>query len=847
MSLRDCLTSAAEQGAITRQEATALLDEFDQRFAQNRASLGDDVAAAKARTDLETALRAQAAEKRRRAQLTDAARKRIKGRLLEHRTAGGERNIFQAAMGILSHYGYRGSSSVRGRTEAITSMAHGKLADLMGDVRRTAIAGRRTNKALIVDIVRELRGEASGNADAAAHARAIATVFEDLRQRFNNAGGAIPKLDGWGLPQSHDAAKIRKLGRDAWKARIAPLLDPDKMVDPLTGDPLGAAGLDRALDHVFASIVSDGWANRKPSMAPIGRGAIASQRQDARFLVFKDADAWMEYNRTLGAGDPVQSMFTHINDMARDIAAMEELGPNPQAMVEYIKQVVGHEIGKDQAGLPNAAGKQLLGASAARAAQFRIDSLWGYIRGRPEVVSGWAQTAGDIKNVMTSALLGSASVLAALSDPFIAQASRRLAGLPVMTDVRRTLKELVKADRREVARAGVIWEEYVHLMNDDARIAGIVTGSDWSRYLVDRSVTFSLLKPLTQGRKHVEARNLQAALADQAGQRFDQLDRRLRDAMGGFGIDAADWDVIRRSVDDLGFITPMAIESGGGTVRYLDERTADPVDWQGEQVALRHRRIAEKLAEFQSSWSERAVPSGTPNARSIITGTAERGTFAGEFVDFMLQFKSFGLSFTSLQLEAMGRLWQLDGRMDGAKYLALLAIPLTVAGAMHMQLKSVADGKDPEDMTSPTFWQRAMITGGGFGLFGDFLSSSENRFGQSFAGSLAGPGPAFVGDSLGLTIGNAMQAARGDDAKLGREAVQWLGRYTPVLASHWATRGAYRRLILDELQWQVDPDAHKSFKARISNARRRTGQDYWWRPGEGEPRRAPDFGAVAGP
>ena len=91
MSLRDCLVSAVDQGAITNAEATALLDEFDARFAQNRAALGDTVAAAQARKDLEAALRAQAIEKRRRANLTEAARKRVKGRLLDHRTAKGDR------------------------------------------------------------------------------------------------------------------------------------------------------------------------------------------------------------------------------------------------------------------------------------------------------------------------------------------------------------------------------------------------------------------------------------------------------------------------------------------------------------------------------------------------------------------------------------------------------------------------------------------------------------------------------------------------------------------------------------------------------------------------------------
>ncbi|MDE8420560.1 hypothetical protein, partial [Klebsiella pneumoniae] len=49
------------------------------------------------------------------------------------------------------------------------------------------------------------------------------------------------------------------------------------------------------------------------------------------------------------------------------------------------------------------------------------------------------------------------------------------------------------------------------------------------------------------------------------------------------------------------------------------------------------------------------------------------------------------------------------------------------------------EGKRPTPTDAQAFWGAAVLQGGGFGIFGDFLQSSQNRFGGGFLGSLAGP------------------------------------------------------------------------------------------------------------
>lgn len=839
MAFQDCLISAVEQGALSREEAQALNDDFDARFAEARMSLGDEEASRLAREQLETELRMQAIEKRRRAALSERARLRLKSELIGYRDEQGRPDVYEAAMGVLSHYGYRGYSSIRGRSEAIIMLAQGRLNEAMWHWRRGLVSGRRHNLADIEDLVKDLHGEPSGNETAAGLAQSITEVFEDLRQRFNAAGGAIAKRKDFGLPHTHDGLKIRKAGREAWVARAKEAFDFDRSVNPLTGAPIGAAGADRFLNRMYDQVTTENWAHMEPSMRARGKGALSSQRQDERILTPKSPAHWHAYNAEFGTGDVIETIFNHINAMAKDIAALEILGPNPDVMLEWMIQNVRREVARGAAGSPSlaretgSAARWATGTQPGGFAEWRMRGLYSHLRGRPVAAAGVASLTADVKNVMNSALLGSASVVAAATDPFVEAMSKKLAGLPVMRDIGKLLTMTSAKSRREIMRDGAIWDEYLQVMEGEARFSGLVLGSNWSQYLVDRSMMAFGLKPITTGRRLVHARAWHAALADMAESGFDALPERLRASMDGFGITADDWEVMRRSVDEAGFITPSSIMASEG--RLADLASEDRVP---------HRAVAEKFAELIASWTERAVPSGTPNARSWITGRVERGSFLGEFANLGLQFKSFGLSLTTLQIEAMTRLGALDssGRFTAPAYFAQLAIGLTIGGAIALQIKNLADGKDLEDMDprNRQFWVRAMFQGGGFGLLGDFASASSNRFGGGVASSFVGPGVNFGADLIGLTVGNAMEAARGEKTHTGREAVNFAGRYTPVLSSWWATRGAYRRLVLDQLQWMVDPGAAKSFKAKQKNLERRTGQEYWWEPGKAEPTRGPE-------
>ena len=97
MAFADCIISARDQGAISREEADDLVNRYE-RF--KRARAGDDRAA---RADLAADLTEQAERKRRLAELQEAAVTRIEADISGYRTPGGQADILGAVASVLAN------------------------------------------------------------------------------------------------------------------------------------------------------------------------------------------------------------------------------------------------------------------------------------------------------------------------------------------------------------------------------------------------------------------------------------------------------------------------------------------------------------------------------------------------------------------------------------------------------------------------------------------------------------------------------------------------------------------------------------------------------------------------
>ena len=138
-----------------------------------------------------------------------------------------------------------------------------------------------------------------------------------------------------------------------------------------------------------------------------------------------------------------------------------------------------------------------------------------------------------------------------------------------------------------------------------------------------------------------------------------------------------------------------------------------------------------------------------------------------------------------------------------------------------------------------------MAQGGGWGIFGDFLFSDMNRYGQGFWTTLSGPMGGLANDLGKLTIGNIQELVSREKTQFSSELVGMLSKYTPG-SSLWYGRLVLERLVFDQLQRLTDPKADKKFR-RIMNKRNKDyKQNFWWKKGKTFPDRTPQFENIIG-
>jgi hypothetical protein len=878
MSLADCIETAFRDGEISAEERADLRETYARFERQYRLDMSEADAAAEAGRATMEALRIEAVERKRRVYLQAAVQRRLAGQLQSFRNRRGQLDVAQGLLETLEPLA-GGMDSVEGRRRAIVGQAHARMEELLHTFRK-GWDGRPVDRAKLDDVVRELFGQQTGDEAARRLAASWSDVADALRRRFNAAGGAIHKLEDWGLPQAHDARALRKAGFEAWAADIFPRLAPERMREPLTGRAMTPAQVRDALRPVYDAIVSEGLNTIEPSGAPMGAGALAKRRADHRFLVFKSPDDWIDYARSFGAGEPWATMMTHINVMARDVAALEVMGPNPRATLTWMQAIVRDEAGKRARGadarIPAKSAWRELGQWAATAAGKsddeatdalayaegaikRSEDMWAHISGSANapVREDVALTLATGRSLTTAAALGSA-VFSSVTDVGTNMLTRAFNGLPVWQTVADTValwRPQEAASRREAIAAGLIAESALHVFGNAARQAGVLSAArETSALLADRVLAAGLLTPWTIALRHSFGLAFMRETARLADEPMSALPDAFRRTLERYGFSAADWDALRRGPiyqrDGVTFLRPSDL--AGAEALEPDMRpdgqgeldvSLDAAARQVERRQTGRRALAERYLDMILAETEYATPSGSVRARSLLQGDARPGTFQGEFWRSFSQFKTFGVSIVMLHGYRMfgegmaGRAQSLMG------YGLAYASTMIVGGALALQMKEIAKGRDPLPMDTQAFWTGAAFQGGGFGIFGDFLYASNSMLGNGLEKVLAGPLAGRVSDFLDLTVGNAIGLAEGeDDDNAGRELVRTLKSSTPG-GSLWYARLGAERLWWDQLQRLIDPDAQDAFDRAVDRAERERDQDYWWAPGETAPERLPGAGA----
>lgn len=824
MSMKTCINRAVAGGYMSPEKAKIARELFDEQYAHARLNLGDAEALAKARDETLKILKHVAAQTRRQKLMQAQRAMSIVRAARAATTTAGKGSAFGAnvdiARAMLAHVdfddGVHGVANIAKRRESIRGILHAKMADFLEKHRRDLL-GRVRNKAELADILNELHGVDSKNASAKEMAKSWAEAAETARRMFNQAGGDIPKLEGWALPQSHNAIAVRARGFDDWFKDIREAVDLAKMKNHSTGRPFTEQTFKAAAREAFDAITTDGWAKR--SLGGAYGQKLANRHADHRFFVFKNADAWLSYHEKYGEGDVFSVMMGHLDGMARDIAALQILGPNPTAMLRYMGDVVEQDMRK-HASATGAATDAL--ESHAAATRRQLETMYEHYSGAASApINGKsARTFAGVRSVLQSAQLGAAALSAFADLGFHKMATEHI-GIPYRKMLARHVSLLNPAnieDKKIAVRLGLIADGWAEKAVAQQRYLGEVSGPEVTSRLADIVMRVSGLSPWTNAGRWAFGMEFSGFLADNAGKAMRDLPEKLRSTFEHYGISAHDWDVARK--------TPMMEHKGAEFLR--------PADIGDEATALKFLDMLHTETEF-------AVPSTSLRGKSWLLGDAKPGTLQGEAIRSTAMYKNFAVTLMATHYR---RMMAMPTGGKRGKYFAQLILTTTLMGGLAMQLKEIAKGRDPRDMTTPAFWGAALMQGGGMGIFGDFLFSQKNRYDKGLAQTIAGPVVGLGADVVGLLNENAAKALAGDDTKVMSGVVDLVERYMPG-SSLWYLRAGMQNLLFDELRRLVDPDADARLRRIEKRYKKDYGQEAFWSRAN-DSLRLPDLSAALG-
>ena len=677
------------------------------------------------------------------------------------------------------------------------------------------------SKDKLLNLVRELRGEDSGNALAKKGAKAFHDAAEEARTVFNQAGGDVGKLDDWGMPQHHSQVKVAAAGRDAWVDAILPKLDRSRYTDDL-GQPWDDARMREFLGKAWDTIATNGHANAEPGKFT-GTGKKANRHAEHRQIHFKDAESVIAYWSDFGERTAADILLGHIDTMARDIGFVEHFGPNPDVTFRTLR---------DRAlKAATLADPKQTGSLEGQAV--KLDILYDYAAGKikPSANQAVSNAADTLAHLNTAGKLGGAALASLFGDKPMMEAVAHLNNLPMLQRWRTELALLNPAnvaDRRLLQQQGLMLDS---IRSGLQRFYEGLGQTGATGKLANAVMRVTGMQAINDIRKGAFGASLMSAIGEQiaAGKGFKDLaDSDIR-TLKNYGITETDWKIWQLAkLQDIGHgnqhaLTPEAISRIEG------------IDADAKRNAI------VKLLGAVNTESEFAIVTPGWKERAQFYGDLQRGTVKGEIARSVLQFKSFPWAMFHRMADAVAN---KDTPVSKAAMTAYLVTATTLAGAMLMQTREMLSGKDPRDMTDPRFMASAFLQGGALGIYGDFLYSvNSTRYGSGPLEALAGP---TVGPLLEMGLVQPLTAAKkamdGKETHLAAQTLQDVKGFVPG-GNIWYTKAA-----LDHLIWQQAMEALSP--GYLSNIRSRTakeyGQDWWWTPGELAPDRGPDLGKAAG-
>lgn len=811
---QDCFREAAE--AAGRKLSADALEEYYFR-AQGRINryvaegLTPDAAAMRAGTELGEAAKLARVIEKREARINalakgDLGKREVPGRLLD------------SALSVIDGVEHKGAF----RNAALSLRAQGDarvrstLNALFHDLRDAGLDGvfnggffRRIDRAFERDVMNEMArlddpawGRDTGNSHAKRMAEILHRHQDAMRLAENAAGAWIGKLDQYITRQSHDRFKIRRAGYEKWREFIVPKLAERTFQDMMPHD------VEPWLRQVYNNLATGIHTGAEQSdwiAGFSGPANLAKKLSAERKLFFKSADDFSDYNQEFGNGSLNGTVLSTLERGSRAVEAMTMLGTNPRAMLNgWIDDMVNRAKSADNPAV------DLDAATKLAQQKDKLLRLYDVAMRSPRAIENETMAAffSTLRSFQRFKLGGAA--LSSIPDLAATAAMARHNGIGALDSLAWHLGNLFPAGPERMAamrEAGIGFDHMAqslqtHFGAEDG-VPGVLAKS------VDLFTRLSGQPWWTSSMKEASTLMLLHNMAEKSATTFGALPRRLQTTLRRYGIETAEWDGIRATRQ----------EAPDGNNYIFAGDIADE--------ALRR-----KYSTYISDQVQEGMSEETARVRDLLGGSGPRGNWKNEAIQTVTQFKQFPVSFL---FRSIAREWGRDGKDISG--LAQLIAGTTLFGYLAMSAKDAMRAKEPFNPFSGEYdagqysknVMRALVQGGGLGIYGDFLLGETNRFGGGLWASALGPAAGMSEQLVKALILNPREAALDgtlSPGRVGADVLQFAKSNAPFINLFY-TRAALDYAVLYSLQETLNP----GYLARTEQrSRREQGQEYLLSP-----------------
>lgn len=624
-------------------------------------------------------------------------------------------------------------------------------------------------------------------------ARVVHKWQEVSRVEANEAGAWIRKEPGYITRQTHDAEKIRGKGGEAdyerWAAMAREKFDLARMQTEQ-----GFTDVDKMLRATWHNLATGNHLKAIPEREISGfkgPGNLAKRVSQDRVIHFKNADAWFDYNQTYGSRNLREGVAAGLNHSAQALGLMKSLGTNPGSLFDTIKTDLTLWA-KDNGKLDQ--------VTKLANAEEKLGNYMKAVDGSMNIPGNalMARVGANLRGWKMMSSLGS-MVFSQLNDLAIYASGTRYQGrgfLSGMAEATAGLgRSLKDAERRQLLSSlGVVLD---NMIGELGRADSFAQPGRMAR-LQQLFMKLNLGNWWVQHMRASAALGMSHDMALQAGRTWEKLNPDFQRILTTYDITQKEWDTLRAS----------PLKTVEGKQYLVPESVAD-------------KEAADKLRTYLTDQTQFLALEPDAKTRAILLRGSNPGTKMGEFMRFLMQFKSFTGAYMQkiLGRELYGRGYEGDSLWGALRHgngeftgLAQLIATSTLMGYASMQLKALAKGQTVKQPETPgeasQQFLAAMLQGGGMGIYGDFLFGQASRFGGGMAATALGPVPseAFrIADLYHNALADAQENGPSEAAKrAGSNVFREVVNNTPFINLFYS-RIALDYLIFYRIQEMLNP------------------------------------------